>query len=65
MKQELHALIDSIPDDKAEIVLNILENICELLNVETNRQERLTNRAEEKLVLMEEIENLVGAEGSK
>lgn len=29
MKQELHALIDAIPDDKAEIVLNILKNICE------------------------------------
>lgn len=59
-KREAIALIESIPDDKSEIVLNILENICELLNVDSNRQERLTERVEEKLALMEEIENIVG-----
>lgn len=63
-KQEAVALILSIPDDKAATVLNILENVCELLNVDTNRQERLIGRIEEKLALMEEIEQLVG-EGSE
>ena len=63
-KQEALALILSIPDDKAATVLNILENVCELLNVDTNRQERLIGRVEEKLALMEEIEQLVG-EGSE
>lgn len=63
-KREAIALIESIPDDKSEIVLNILENICELLNVDSNQQERLTERVEEKLALMEEIKNIVG-EGDK
>ena len=56
------ALITNIPDDKAATVLKILENICELLNVDTNRQERLTERVEENLALMEEVEGLVGEE---
>ena len=54
------ALIASIPDDKASVVLKILEDVCELLNVDSNRQERLLERVEEKLALMEEIENIVG-----
>ena len=62
-KLEAIALIASIPDDKAATVLKILENVCELLNVDSNRQERLIERVEEKLALMEEIENLVGEEG--
>ena len=61
-KKEAVALILSIPDDKSKAVLNILENICELLNVDTNKTERLTIRAEEKLALMEEIESVVGEE---
>ena len=62
-KQEAIALILSIPDDKSATVLKILENVCELINVDTNRQERLTGRVEEKLALMEEIEHLVGEGG--
>jgi len=62
-KQEAIALIMSIPDDKAAAVLKILENVCELLNVDSNRQERLSGHVEEKLALMEEIENLVGEGG--
>ena len=61
-KLDAIALIESIPDDKAEAVLKILENACELLNVDSNRNERLIGRAEERLALMEEIENLVGEE---
>ena len=62
-KLEAIALIASIPDDKAATVLKILENVCELLNVDTNRQERLTERVEEDLALIEEVENLVGEGG--
>ena len=61
-KQEAIALIESIPDDKAAAVLKILESVCELLNVDSNRHERLIGRAEERLALMEEIEHLVGEE---
>ena len=61
-KQEAIALIEKIPDEKSEAVLNILENICEMLNVATNRQERLTERVEEKVALMEEAESMVGEE---
>ena len=61
-KQEAIALIEKIPDEKSETVLNILENICEMLNVATNRQERLTERVEEKVALMEEAESMVGEE---
>ena len=59
-KQEAIALIISIPDDKAATVLKILENVCELINVDSNRQERLSERVEEKIALLEEIEGLVG-----
>lgn len=61
-KLEAIALIASIPDDKAASVLKILENVCELLNVDSNRQERLIERVEEKIALMEEIENIIGEE---
>ena len=62
-KQEAIALIMGIPDDKAATVLKILEDVCELLNVDTNRQERLSGRVEEKIALMEEIESFVGEGG--
>ena len=63
-KREAIALIVSIPDDKAATVLKILENICELLNVDSNRYERLIGRVEEKLALLEELEGLIGEENS-
>ena len=56
------ALIAGIPDDKAASVLKILENVCELLNVDSKRQERLIELVEEKIALMEEIETIVGEE---
>ena len=62
-KQKAIALILSIPDDKSAAVLKILKNVCELLNVDSSRQERLTERVEEKLALMEEVEHLVGEDG--
>ena len=61
-KREAIDLIEKIPDDKAATVLKILEDICELLNIETNRAERLTERVEENLALMEEVEAMVGEE---
>ncbi|MBQ6006341.1 MAG: hypothetical protein IJL14_08850 [Selenomonadaceae bacterium] len=61
-KLEAIALIAGIPDDKAATVLKFLEHVCELLNVDSNRQERLIERVEENLALMEELENLIGEE---
>ena len=61
-KLEAIALIASIPDEKSAAVLKILENVCELLNVDSKRQERLIERVEEKIALMEEIETIVGEE---
>ena len=61
-KQEAVELIKKIPDEKSEAVLSILEHICELLGIDTNRNERLTARVEEKLALMEEVEGLIGEE---
>lgn len=59
-KQQAVALIESIPDEKSEAVLKILEGVCELLKVDSDRNEILTERVEENVALMEEIENLVG-----
>ena len=64
-KLEAIALIKSIPEEKMATVVKILENICKLLNVDSNGQERLTARVEEKLALMEEAENLIGEHDAK
>jgi len=65
LKLEAVALIASIPEEKMATVVKLLENVCELLNVDSNRQERLTARVEERLALMEEVENLVGEHDAK
>ena len=54
------ALIERVPDEKSAAVLKILQGVCELIGVDTNRNERLTERIEQNLALMEELENLVG-----
>ena len=54
------ALIERVPDEKSAVVLKILQGVCELIGVDTNRNERLTERIEQNLALMEELENLVG-----
>ena len=58
-KQEAIALIESIPDDKSEAVLKILKGVCELLKVDSDRNEILTARVEENVALMEEAEAMV------
>ena len=59
-KLEAIALIERIPDEKSAAVLKILQNVCELIGVDTNRTERLTERLEQNLALLEELENLIG-----
>ena len=61
-KREAIALIESIPDEKSAAVLKILESVCELLKVDSDaeRNEILTERVEENVALIEEIENLSG-----
>ena len=58
-KQEAIELIESIPDDKSEAVLKILKGVCELLKVDSDRNEILTARVEENVALMEEAEAMV------
>ena len=58
-KREAIALIESIPYEKSEAVLKILEGVCELLKVDSDRNEILTERVEENVALMEEVEALV------
>lgn len=62
-KLEAIALIERVPDEKSAAVLKILQGVCELIGVDTNRNERLTERIEQNLALMEELENLVGEGG--
>ena len=63
-KLEAIALIERIPDEKSATVLKILQNVCELLSVDTNLNEHLTARIEQNLALMEELENLIGEDGA-
>ena len=62
-KLEAIALIERIPDEKSAAVLKILQGVCELLGVDTNRNERLIERIEQDLALMEEAESLFGEGG--
>lgn len=64
-KLEAIALIERIPDEKSATVLKILQNVCELLSVDMNRNERLIARIEQNLALMEELENLIGEDDTQ
>ncbi|MBR1806254.1 MAG: hypothetical protein IJ774_07710 [Selenomonadaceae bacterium] len=64
-KLEAIALIERIPDEKSATVLKILQNVCELLSVDTNLNEHLTARIEQNLALMEELENLIGEDDTQ
>ena len=66
LKQEAFALIESIPDDKSDVLIKIIKNIREVLAVDSRQQDKLISRAEQNLAVMEEIESLIGEEdGSK
>lgn len=54
LKQEVFTLIAGIPDEKSDILIKILENVREILNVNSK------SRAEKNLAVMKEIEDLIG-----
>ncbi|MBR0061375.1 MAG: hypothetical protein IJP68_07830 [Selenomonadaceae bacterium] len=54
LKQEAFALIESIPDDKSDVLIKIVKNIREVLGINSN------SRAERNLAIMDEIQKLVG-----
>ena len=64
LKQEAFALIESIPDEKSDVLIKIIKNIREVLAVDSRRQDKLISRAEQNLAVMEEIESLIGKEDS-
>ena len=54
LKQEALALIDSIPDEKPDLLIKVIKNIREVLGVNSS------SRAERNLAIMDEIQNLIG-----
>ena len=54
LKQEAFALIESIPDEKSDALIEIVKNIREVLGINSN------SRAERNLAIMDEIQKLVG-----
>ena len=64
LKQEAFALIESIPDEKSDVLIKIIKNIREVLAVDSRRRDKLISRAEQNLAVMEEIESLIGKEDS-
>ena len=63
LKQEIFTLIEAIPDEKSDVLIKILNSVREILDVDSNRLERLTERVEERLALMEEVEGIIGEGG--
>ncbi|MBR1645377.1 MAG: hypothetical protein IJ685_01245, partial [Selenomonadaceae bacterium] len=54
LKQEVIALIENIPDEKADVLVKIRKSIRELLGINSK------SRAEKNLAIMNEITNLIG-----
>ena len=54
LKQEAFALIESIPDEKSDVLIKIVKNIREVLGINSK------SRAERNLAIMDEIQKLVG-----
>ena len=54
LKQEALALIDSIPDEKPDLLIKVIKNIREVLRINSS------SRSERNLVIMDEIQNLIG-----
>lgn len=55
-KQEAIALIESIPDERTEVLLKIVKGIRELINADS--QDDIYNDAEQDLALIEDAESL-------
>ena len=62
LKQELIALVESIPDEQTDLLTKINKNIRELLDTNSNRQDEIYSRAEQDLALIEDAESLTHEE---
>ena len=62
LKQELIALVESIPDEQTDLLTKINKNIRELLDNNSNRQDEIYSRAEQDLALIEDAESLTHEE---
>ena len=60
LKREALALIESIPDDRNDVLLKIVKGIREL--VDTDSQDDIYSAVEHDLAIIEEMENLIGEE---
>ncbi|MCR5834740.1 MAG: hypothetical protein K6G55_08860 [Selenomonadaceae bacterium] len=65
LKQEAIKLIESIPDEKIAVLKNIVRYLRGVTDSESRQHDKLISRAEEKLALMEETENLIGEDKDK
>ena len=57
LKQEAIALIETIPDERQDILQKIVKGIYELLDADS--QDDLYNAAEQDLALIEDAESLI------
>lgn len=56
LKRKIIALIESIPDERTEVLTKILGVVCNL--ADENHQDEIFSRAEQDLALIEDIESL-------
>ena len=56
LKQKIIALIESIPDERTDVLTKILGVVCNL--ADENHQDEIFSRAEQDLALIEDIESL-------
>lgn len=54
LKQEILTLIEAIPDEKSDVLIEILNSVREILGVDSK------SRAERNIAIMDEIHNLIG-----
>ena len=54
LKQEAFALIESIPNEKSDVLIKVIKNIRELLGI------NLKSRSERNIAIMDEVKNLIG-----
>lgn len=56
LKRKIIALIESIPDERTDVLTKILATVCDL--ADENHQDEIFSRAEQDLALIEDIESL-------
>ena len=54
LKQEVFTLIDGIPDEKSDVLLEVLKSVREILGLNSN------SRAERNIAIMKEVKDLIG-----